>query len=101
MFFDLIPEEYTLANHKSAAKRARQTVKRTSVNSNRKSAVRTVEKSLLKALAAKDTKALPELLKNFMSQMTKAASRSVFKKQTASRHISRLSARVHQIVGTK
>lgn len=90
-----------MANHKSAAKRARQSVKREAINSRRKSSVRTVEKSLQKALIAKDAKALPDLLKNFMSFVTKAAQKGVFKKTTASRKISRLSTRVHQILGTK
>ena len=36
-----------MAQHKSAAKRARQAVKKNTVNSNRKSKVRTGEKSLL------------------------------------------------------
>jgi hypothetical protein len=53
-------EVITLANHKSAAKRARQAQRKETINGQRKSAVRTSEKSLLKALAEKNTKALPE-----------------------------------------
>jgi small subunit ribosomal protein S20 len=90
-----------LANHKSAAKRARQTIKRQAVNGGRKSAVRTVEKGLLKALAAKDTSVLPDLLKKFMSQMSKAAQKGAFKKETASRRIGRISARVAQLISGK
>jgi small subunit ribosomal protein S20 len=85
-----------LANHKSAEKRARQAVRRNKVNNSRKNAVRTHEKSLVKALTAKDVKALPELLKNFTSQVMKAAQRGLFKKENASRRIARLSARVQQ-----
>ena len=85
---------YPLANHKSAAKRARQSIRKTAVNNARKSTVKTVEKSLVKAIQAKDLKALPELLKKFTSSVMKAAKTGVIKKETASRKISRLSTRV-------
>lgn len=87
-----------MANHKSAAKRARQATKRNKVNTSRKNSVRTHEKNLVKALTSKDAKALPELLKTFTSQMMKAAQRGIFKKETASRRISRLSARVQSLL---
>lgn len=82
-----------MANHKSAAKRARQSVRKTAVNNARKSTVKTVEKNLVKAIQAKDLGALPELLKKFTSQIMKAAKTGALKKETASRKISRLSAR--------
>lgn len=87
-----------MANHKSAAKRARQSVKRNAVNTSRKNSVRTHEKNLVKALTAKDAKSLPELLKTFTSQMMKAAQRGIFKKETASRRIARLSTRVQALL---
>lgn len=90
-----------MANHKSAAKRARQAVRRNSVNSRRKSSVRTFEKSVSKALTEKNVKALPELLKNYASQMMKAAAKGVFKKETAARKIGRISARVQQALTGK
>jgi small subunit ribosomal protein S20 len=82
-----------LANHKSAAKRARQSIKKTAINNARMSTVKTAEKKLVKAITAKDVKALPELLKNFTSQVMKAAKTGVIKKETASRKISRLATR--------
>lgn len=87
-----------MANHKSAAKRARQAVKRNNVNTSRKNSVRTHEKNLVKALTSKDTKALPELLKTFTSQIMKAAQRGLFKKENASRRIARLSTRVQALM---
>jgi len=87
-----------LANHKSAAKRARQSVKRTAVNSNRRSKVRTEEKKLLKAIETKDVKQLPLLLSAVMSKLTRAAQKGVFGKNTASRKIGRLSARVQTLL---
>ncbi|HWU44294.1 MAG TPA: 30S ribosomal protein S20 [Bdellovibrio sp.] len=82
-----------MANHKSAAKRARQAVRKTAVNNARKSSVKTVEKKLVKAIETKDIKALPELLKAFTSQVMRAAKTGIIKKETASRKISRLSTR--------
>jgi small subunit ribosomal protein S20 len=90
-----------LATHKSAAKRARQTVRKNKVNTSRKNAVRSFEKSLVKALATKDAKTMPELLKAFTSQIMKAAQRGLFKKEAASRKIARLSSRVHAALNSK
>ena len=45
-----------MANHKSAAKRARQAVKKTAVNNARKGTVRTAEKKLVKANCMERTK---------------------------------------------
>lgn len=94
-YFEGVP----LANHKSAAKRARQAVRKNKVNTSRKNTVRTFEKSLTKALTGQDKKALTELLKEFTSQMMKAAQRGIFKKEAASRKIARLSSRVQKVVG--
>lgn len=90
-----------MAQHKSAAKRARQAVKKNAVNSARKSKVRTGEKNLLVALKTKDAKMAKELLSSYTSQMMKAAQKGVFNKLTASRKIARLSAQVHKAIGTK
>lgn len=93
--------EAILATHKSAEKRARQTVKKTAINSSRKSRVRTAEKKILKALVQKDTKTIPELLKSFVSEATRAVTKGAFKKQTISRKISRLSVKAHQALAAK
>lgn len=85
-----------MAQHKSAAKRARQAVKKNAVNTARKSKVRTSEKSLAAAIKKADKKAIPELLSNYTSQMMKAAQKGVFTKSTASRKIARLSSQVHK-----
>lgn len=84
-----------MANHKSAAKRARQNVRRQAVNSSRMNSVRTFEKNLLKALSEKNVKALPELLIAFSGQIAKAAKKGIIKKENMSRKISRISTRVH------
>jgi len=89
--------EAHLATHKSAEKRARQTVKKNAVNSARRSKVRTAEKKLLKAISALDLKALPELLKAYTSEATRAVSKGVFKKQTVSRKVGRLASKAHKL----
>ena len=90
-----------MAQHKSAAKRARQAVRKNKVNTDRKSKVRTGEKSLMAALKNKDTKAIPQLLSYYTSQMMKAAQKGVFAKTTASRKIARLSAQVQKALASK
>lgn len=81
-----------MANHKSAAKRARQAPKRASRNSNVKSSVKTFEKKLLKAIETKSAD-LKEQLSAYTSKIMSAVSKGTVKKQTAARKISRLSAR--------
>ena len=90
-----------MAQHKSAAKRARQAVRKNKVNTVRKSKVRTGEKGLLTALKKKDVKAIPALLSYYTSQMMKAAQKGVFTKATASRKIARLSAQVSKALSAK
>jgi small subunit ribosomal protein S20 len=82
-----------LANHKSAEKRARQTVKRNARNTSVEAAVKTFEKSLVKGIETK-AKNAPELLKAYTAKAMSAVNKGVLKKQTVSRKISRLSSRV-------
>ncbi len=90
-----------MAQHKSAAKRARQAVKKNAVNTARRSKVRTSEKTLAAAIKSADKKAVPELLSAYTSQMMKAAQKGVFSRSTAARKVSRLSAQVHKTVSAK
>ncbi|MBX2993592.1 MAG: 30S ribosomal protein S20 [Bdellovibrionaceae bacterium] len=82
-----------MANHKSAAKRARQSPKRAARNANAKSTVKTFEKKLMKAIEAKSADA-KELLKAYTAKAMSAVSKGVLKKETVSRKIGRLSTRV-------
>jgi len=61
--------------------------------------VRTEEKKLVKAIEAKNVKELPTLLSALTSSLTRAAQKGVFAKNTASRKIGRLSARVQALLG--
>jgi small subunit ribosomal protein S20 len=69
------------------------------VNSKRRSTVRTVEKKLVKAIETKSVGELQALLSTVTSAMTRAAQKGVFAKNTASRKIGRLSARVQALIG--
>lgn len=86
-----------MANHKSAEKRARQTVRKTEINSQTKSTVRTWEKKLRKAISDKDQKQAAELLVAYTSKAGKAVQKGVYKTQTISRKVGRLSQQVHQL----
>lgn len=81
-----------MATHKSAAKRARQDITKNARNSNRKSIVKTAEKKLTKALDTK-SKDSAALLKAYVAEAMKAVSKGSLKKETVSRHISRLTTR--------
>ncbi|MEZ0391186.1 MAG: 30S ribosomal protein S20 [Pseudobdellovibrionaceae bacterium] len=87
-----------MANHKSAEKRARQAPKRRARNSKNKATVKTYEKNLVKAIEAK-SKDLPTLLQAYVKKAMAAASKGALRKETVSRHISRLSKRVHVALG--
>jgi small subunit ribosomal protein S20 len=86
-----------VANHPSAEKRNRQRIKRTLRNRGVASAVRTLVKRVHAALAAKDKAAAKAALTRAVKAIDKAASKGVVHQKTASRTISRLSARVHKL----
>ena len=86
-----------MANHKSAEKRARQSVRRSTVNTARKNRVKTIEKKLLSALGIKDLSKAKEIYKTFVSFLDRAAKTSVVSKNHANRKKSRLAARISQL----
>lgn len=83
-----------MANHKSAAKRARQTPKKTTRNTSAKGAVRSFEKKLRAAISSNDVTEAQTLLRTYSSKVAKAAQKGIIKVQTMSRKISRLSQQV-------
>ena len=86
-----------MANHKSAAKRARQNLKRNQRNLSIKKAVRTVEKKLLLAISRKDVAAAKQEFRIFESRINKAAQKGILHSKTASRKTGRLGHQVYQI----
>ena len=83
-----------MATHKSAEKRARQSLKKEERNTGTKNAIKTFEKKVRTALATKDAKAAGDALVGFASKIDKAAQKGIIPRKTASRKISRLSTQV-------
>jgi small subunit ribosomal protein S20 len=83
-----------MAHHKSAQKRIRQTVRRTEVNRSRVSRIRTFVKKVEIAIESGDKTAAFAALRAAEPELMQGAQAGVLHKNTASRKVSRLSARV-------
>lgn len=83
-----------MAHHKSAQKRIRQTERRTEVNRARESRIKTFVKKVETAIASGNQSAAKEALKAAQPEIMRGVSKGVLKKETASRKVSRLAARV-------
>lgn len=86
-----------MANHKSAAKRNRQAIKKTALNRAKRSRVRTSIKSLRTAIQEKNKEAAEKQLVEVQTLLGKLAKSSAIKKQTASRKTSRLASQVAKL----
>lgn len=86
-----------MANHKSAEKRIRQTARRTTLNRSRKSRIRTFIRKVEDAIASGDKSAAANAFRDAQPELMRGVSRGVLKKQTVSRKLSRLSARIKAI----
>lgn len=83
-----------MANHKSAKTRIVRNNKRSQINGARKSRVRTFVKKVDALIAGADKEAALAAFKVAESEMMRAAQKGVFKKNTASRTISRLAQKI-------
>ena len=83
-----------MAHHKSALKRIRRNARRTTINKNRVSEMRTEVRKVEEAIAAGDKKAALEAFKSAQPELAKNARRGVIHANTAARKVSRLSARI-------
>ena len=86
-----------MASHKSAEKRARQADKRRARNRGITSSLRTSVKAVRDAIASGDQTAAAARLHEAETALRKAATKGVLKKETASRHVSRLSKAVNKV----
>lgn len=86
-----------MAHHKSALKRVRQTAVRTDRNRARMSRIRTYVKKVEEAVAEGDHSKAMEALRVAQSELSRGVVKGVYKKNTASRKISRLNARVKSL----
>lgn len=83
-----------MANHKSAIKRHRQSLKKRDQNRNIRSAVRTSVKNTKEALDKGDAKEAQVLLRKAISTISKAGIKGSLHKKNAARRISRLAKKV-------
>lgn len=83
-----------MANTKSAAKAARQMKSRTEVNKARSSRMKAFVRKVEEAIASGDKAAASQALASAEPILMRTAQKGVMHKATASRKVSRLSARV-------
>jgi small subunit ribosomal protein S20 len=87
------PESF-MANTKSAKKMVRKIARKTEVNKSRRSRMRTFIRRVEEAIASGNKPAAEGALKDAQPEIMRAASKGVIHKNTSSRKISRLAARV-------
>lgn len=86
-----------MANHKSSEKRARQTIKRTERNRFYRTRAKNLIKAVREAVEAGDKVKALEALKTANQDLHSFVSRGFFKKETASRKVSRLAKLVNTL----
>ena len=90
-----------MANHKSALKRHRQSLKRRARNVAVKSSLKTTIKKVREAITQKDAEKAQGLLIQTTKALDKAASKGVIHKNNAARRISRLAHSVNAMEQSK
>ncbi|MSU90476.1 30S ribosomal protein S20 [Rhodobacteraceae bacterium 2CG4] len=86
-----------MANSPGAKKRVRQLARRTMINKSRRSRMRTFIRRVEEAIASGDSDKARDALKNAQPEIMRSVTKGILHKNTASRKISRLSARVKAI----
>jgi small subunit ribosomal protein S20 len=86
-----------MANHKQAAKRARQTIVRTERNRFFKTRIKNITKDVLTAVENKDKENATTAMLKANSYIHHCVSKGILKKETASRKIGRLQIKVNSL----
>lgn len=86
-----------MANSPQAKKRARQGARRLEVNKARRSRIRTYLRAVEEAIASGDKDASSAALKAAQPELMRGVTKGVYHKNTASRKMSRLAARVKAV----
>lgn len=86
-----------MANNPSARKRIRQNERRRVINASRMSRMRTFIKSVEKAILSGDKSAADAAFRAAQPEMQRAAGKGVVSRNTVSRKLSRLSARIKSL----
>jgi small subunit ribosomal protein S20 len=87
----------TVANHKSALKRHRQSVTRQARNQAIRTRLRHLVRAVREAVAGRDANAAAESLARATRALDKAVTKGVVHRNSASRRIARLSHAVHEL----
>ena len=90
-----------MANTAQSKKRARQADARYAVNKARRSRIRTFLRKVEEAIASGDQTAAAEALKSAQPELARGVTKGVLHKNTASRKVSRLAARVKALGAAK
>lgn len=90
-----------MANHKSAIKRHRQSLKRRDANRSAKSAVRTAIKRAEAAAQEGNKTEAQELARKAESMMAKAVKKGLFHKATLARKVSRVQSKAAKVASGK
>ncbi len=86
-----------MANHSSSKKAIRRSARRTIINKNRVSRIRTYIKNLEMLIVKNDKEAASKKFIETQSEIMKGVTKGVLKKNTASRQVSKLSAKIKAI----
>ena len=86
-----------MANTKSAIKRVRRISRQTAVNKSRKSKFKNAIKKMNLILEKKDKKEAISFLPKLNSELMKIAKTGIFKRQNASRNISRITKKINSL----
>lgn len=86
-----------MANHKSSKKRILRNAKFADINNIRRTRIRTFLKKVDHALDAGDAQGAEAALKAAQPELFRGVSKGIFKKNTASRKMQRLSARIKSL----
>jgi len=83
-----------MANHASTKKRIRKTVRQTEVNGIRKTRIRTFLRKVEEAIAGGEKSTADAAFRAAQPELMRGVAKGIFHKNTASRKLSRLSARI-------
>ncbi|MEM8788653.1 MAG: 30S ribosomal protein S20 [Pseudomonadota bacterium] len=83
-----------MANSPGAKKRVRQIARRTAVNKSRRTRMRSFLRKVEEAIATGDAAAAKEALRLAQPEVMRSVTKGIVHRNTASRKISRLSARI-------
>lgn len=86
-----------MANSPQSKKRARQNLRRFEINKARRSRIRTYLRKVEEAIASGDKEAATTALRAAQPELMRGVTKGIYHKNTASRKMSRLSARVKSI----